>query len=80
MSKENAMCFFSIELLSKNYVEQLSMSSKSRYGVYFEGYLGEVKDLNFVNGGMLEICCAYGIFRIDISEEKMRKLLFKEGL
>jgi hypothetical protein len=71
--------FFSIVLISKKYVDQISLSSKSRDGVFFEGYLGELVDLSFVNGGMLEIKGINGTFRIDISKEKLRKILFKEA-
>lgn len=78
-TEHNERCFFSVELKTKTYVSQLTLKNKTRDGVYFEGFLGEIIDLSFVNGGMLEINGAYGVLRIDISEGKMKKLLFREG-
>lgn len=78
MDAKKESCVFSIELKSKTYLSQVSLTSKKRDGVYFKGFLGELIDLSFVNGGMLEIRGANGRFRIDICEEKMRKILLKE--
>jgi len=69
---------FSIEMKSKKYVRQISVSNESRDRVFFEGFLGDVEELGFVNGGMLEIKGVNGTFRIDISEEELRAVFFKE--
>jgi len=69
---------FSIEMTSKKYVKQISLSNESRDGVYFEGFLGDIEELFFVNGGLLEIKGVNGTFRIDISKETLRRMLAKE--
>lgn len=69
---------FSIEILSREFVTHIILSKESRNRVYFEGFLGDISELGFVNGGMLEIRGINGTFRIDISKEKLRKMLDKE--
>jgi len=69
---------FSIEIISKEYVKHLSLSNESRNGVYFEGFLGDITGLGYVNGGMLEIIGINGTFRMDIRKEELRKMLAKE--
>jgi hypothetical protein len=65
-------------MISKKYVKEISLSSESRNRVYFEGFLGNIEELGFVNGGMLEIKGVNGTFRIDISKEELRTICFKE--
>jgi len=69
---------FSIEMISKKYVKQISVSDESHDRVFFEGFLGDIEELGFVNGGMLEIQGVNGTFRMDISEEELRAVFFKE--
>ena len=73
------MHLFSVEMRSKKFVKQVTLSNESRNGVYFEGFLGDIVEICFVNGGMLEIRGINGTFRIDISKEKVRKILVKES-
>ena len=73
------MHLFSVEMRSKKFVKQVTLSNESRNGVYFEGFLGDIVEICFVNGGMLEIRGLNGTFRIDISKEKVRKILVKES-
>ena len=70
---------FSIEMKSKKYVKQVTLSNESRDGVYFEGFLGDILEIYFVNGGMLEIRGVNGTFRIDINKEKVMEMLVKES-
>ncbi len=71
------MHLFSIEMISKKYVKQISLSNETRDGVYFEGLLGDIVEICFVNGGMLEIRGVNGTFRIDIRKDKLRRMLTK---
>ena len=73
------MHLFSVEMRSKKFVKQVTLSNESRNGVYFEGFLGEKIELCFVNGGMLEIRGVNGTFRIDISKEELRKMMATEA-
>lgn len=70
---------FSIEMVSKKYVKHLSMSIDSRNRVYFEGFLGDIEELGFVNGGMLEIKGVNGTLRIDVSEKELRTVFNQRG-
>ncbi len=70
---------FSIEMKSNKFVKQVTLSNESRDGVYFEGFLGDILEICFVNGGMLEIRGVNGTFRIDISKEKVMEMLVKES-
>jgi len=79
MDTDRIMHLFSIEMKSKKFVKQVTLSNESRDGVYFEGFLGDIVEICFVNGGMLEIRGVNGTFRIDISKEKVRKMLVKES-
>ena len=69
---------FSIEMRSKKYVKQISLSNKPRNRVYFEGFLGDIEEIGFVNGGMLEIKGVNGTFRIDLSKEEQKTIFFRE--
>jgi len=69
---------FSIEMISKKYVKHISLSNESRNRVYFEGFLGDIVELGFVNGGMLVIKGVNGTFRIDLSKEELRTIFIKE--
>ena len=79
MDADRMMHLFSVEMRSKKFVKQVTLSNESRNGVYFEGFLGDIVEICFVNGRMLEIRGINGIFRIDISKEKVRKILVKES-
>ena len=65
---------FSIELTSKNFVKHLAIPGDSDDKVLIEGFLGELKELCFTEGIILEIQGTNGILRIDLSEEELRKL------
>jgi len=43
--------------------------------VLFEGFLGELKDISLVEGLMLEVRGSYGILRMDMTEEELRRVL-----
>jgi len=65
-------------MISKKYVKHISLSNESRNRVYFEGFLGDIVELGFVNGGMLVIKGVNGTFRIDLSKEELRTIFIKE--
>ena len=69
---------FSIEMKSKKHVRHISVSNESHDRVLFEGSLGELMDLSMVEGAVLEVKGANGVLRIDLSEDELRKMLFKK--
>ena len=75
-SEEHA---FSIEMKSREYVRRISMSDKTQDPVLIEGFLGEFEEIGFVEGSLLEVRGAYGVLRIDLKEEDLRRVL-KGGL
>ena len=69
---------FSIEMKGKKHVKSISLSNGSHSRVLFEGALGELRCITMVEGNVLEVECANGVLRIDLSEEELRKALSKQ--
>lgn len=66
---------FSVEMNSEHCVRRMSFLDKENGQVFFEGFLGELKNVAMVEGLMLEITGVNGILRVDISQEEMEKYL-----
>ncbi len=64
---------FSIEMTSRDHVQKVSVSDVFDGGVIFEGELGELVDIELVEGIMLQISGANGTLRIDVSEDELVK-------
>jgi hypothetical protein len=64
---------FSIEMKSREHVKRISVSDNSRDPVIFEGELGELNGLWIVEGLMLEVDCANGVLRIDMTKEEFER-------
>jgi len=71
---------FSIELESKEYLKNISLSNSADSKVLIEGFLGELEETSLVEGVMVEIKGAGGVLRIELNEEELRRLLPKGGL
>jgi hypothetical protein len=69
---------FSIELSSKTYVRHLTVSDTSPDRVFFEGSLGQLKALNFIEGNTLEIQGEHGVLRVDLREADIQDMLMKQ--
>jgi hypothetical protein len=70
---------FSVEIKSKKHVKSISISDEAHERVLFEGDLGELQNLNFVEGDVMEFTGANGILRIDVSEDQLQQALDKEA-
>ena len=79
MDTDKMTHMMSIEMISKKYVKEISLSNESRNRVYFKGFLGDIVELSFINGGMLEIKGVNGTFRIDLSTEELNTLITKDA-
>lgn len=66
---------FSIEMKSEHCVRRMSFLDKENGQVFFEGFLGELKNVAMVEDLMLEINGVNGILRVDISKEEMEEFL-----
>ena len=65
---------FSIEMYSNEFLKQVSISKNANDSVLIEGFLGKIKELNFVEGIMLEIKGENGVLRMDLEVEELKLL------
>lgn len=68
---------FSIELKSKEYLKRVAIPAEAEDNLLIEGFLGELEEIDLVEGVMLEIKGANGILRMDLKEEELNTLLKK---
>jgi hypothetical protein len=66
---------FSVDLKSKQYVKNLSISNEAHDKVLFEGNLGEMLELSLVEGNVLEFIGTNGVLRLALTEGQLRKAL-----
>jgi hypothetical protein len=69
---------FSVELKSKQYVKSISLSNGGHEAVLFEGILGELVDLNILEGTVLKVEGTHGTMMLDLSEDELMKVLDKK--
>ena len=65
---------FSVEIKSKKFVKNISISDESHDRVLFEGNLGELLELSLVED-VLEFIGANGVLRVGLTEDQLRKAL-----
>lgn len=68
---------FSVEVLSKDHIKQISLNSKGRFPVLLEGILGNLNSLSLVEDMVLEVNGEYGILRIDLTKDDLMVLIKK---
>ena len=66
---------FSVEMKSKRHVKNISISDEAHDRVLFEGDLGELEEVVFIGGSMLEVRGSNGVLRVELGEEETRKLM-----
>jgi len=66
---------FSIEMKSEKCVKRMSFLDRENGHVFFEGFLGELKNISIVEGVMLEIEGINGVLKLDITQREMEKFL-----
>ncbi|NQT09286.1 hypothetical protein HQ586_09430 [Candidatus Bathyarchaeota archaeon] len=69
---------FSVELKAKSHVRSISLSNSGREGVLLEGTIGEIEELDILEGAVLQIKGKHGTIMVDLSEDKLRELLDKK--
>lgn len=62
---------FSVELKSKQHLKSIQLGNGKQDQVFIEGFLGELRELKFVEESMLEIKGANGILRLDVSRKEV---------
>lgn len=71
ISRSNGhMHAFSLELKSTDYLKGLAISRKAHESFLFEGFLGELVSICFVEGVMLKIEATHGTFSIELTEDE----------
>lgn len=63
---------------SERCVRRISFLDKENSKVFFEGFLGELKNVAMVEGVMLEIEGRNGVLKLDITQQEMEKYLSQE--
>lgn len=74
-SKERS---FSLELKSKSHLKSVSIPNGTRENVLVEGTIGELIQIGFAEGIVLEIMGEKGVLRIDITEDEVTQSKKKE--
>ncbi len=70
---------FSIEMISKDHVKRISVSSEQKNEVVFEGELTGLVGVKLIEGIMLEISGDNGIIRIDLTEKELSNAFSKKS-
>jgi len=60
---------------SERCVRRISFLDEENGTVFFEGFLGELKNVVMVEGVMLEIEGKNGVLKLDITQQEMEKYL-----
>ena len=69
---------FSVELKPKEHVKNLSLSDEGRERVLVEGDLGELKELDVLEGLVFQLKGANGNLTLDLTEEEISRILTKK--
>jgi len=69
---------FSVELKSKKHLKNVTLASGSTNTALIEGTLGELVQATFKEGLILEVIGKKGVLRIDLEENEIKQISFKE--
>lgn len=75
MNKKPEEHSFSIEMKTEHCVRRMSFLDKETGTVFFEGFLGELRNVALVEGVMLEIEGENGILKLDITKQEIENHL-----
>ena len=75
LSLENFEHAFSIEMKSKRYVKNISISDEAHDRVLFEGNLGKLLNMSLVEGDVLELIGVNGVLRIGLTIEQLQETI-----
>ena len=68
---------FSVEMKSKQYIKNISISNESQDKVLFEGNLGKMHDMSLEEDHVLELIGTNGVLRIAVTRLELEKMLCK---
>ena len=66
---------FSVEMKSKKFVKNISISDEAHERVLFEGNLGKLLELALVEGDVLEFIGVNGVLRVGLTGEQLQKAI-----
>jgi hypothetical protein len=66
---------FSVEMKSKRHVRNVSISNESHDRVLFEGDLGELEEVSFIGGSMLEVRGSNGVLRVELGLDEAERVM-----
>ena len=75
LSLESTEHAFSIEMKSKRYVKNISISDEAHDRVLFEGNLGKLLNMSLVEGDVLELIGVNGVLRISLTIEQLQETI-----
>ncbi len=68
---------FSAVLDSKKQVKNITLSDNVNQKVFFEADIGQLEEVKFTEGLLLEVVGTKGVLRIDLPVETLRKVVEK---
>ena len=68
---------FSAVLDSKKQVKNITLSDNVNQKVFFEADIGQLEEVKFTEGLLLEVVGTKGVLRIDLPVETLRKIVEK---
>ena len=71
---------FSVELMSKRNLKNVTLTNGSTDSVLVEGTIGELVQATFAEGVILEIVGKNGILRIDLGEDEIQKTAMQKEI
>lgn len=69
---------YSVEMKSKRFVKNISVSDEAHELVLFEGNLGEHIEVTLLEGDVLEIIGQHGVLRVSLSVEQLQGILKRQ--
>ena len=78
MNKKKNGHSFSVELKAKEHMKTLSLSDEGRERVLVEGVLGELEELDVLEGMVFQLKGANGNLTLDLTEEEIKSMLTKK--
>jgi hypothetical protein len=71
MERSKKKGFFSVEIESKKYLSNVSISNKSHDRVLIEGFIGEFSEIEMIEDALIQFKGANGVLRIDMSKDEL---------
>jgi hypothetical protein len=71
----NSERIFSIELYSKEHLKRVIMTNNLHDNIVIEGSIGQLVNVGFVEGIVLEVTGEKGVLRLDLGENEVRECI-----